>query len=313
MAGTMQRPLRAPAPAAAATSRSVPTTSRERRLVTGSRDWTDGVAIAVELARTRPALVIEGGARGADRLAAAAARRLGLAVLELCADWQHHGRQAGVLRNVRMLHEGRPTRVVAFHDDLTALSELTASIEANGVLQALTVVELPADGGGPVYGLVAGERRLTAARQVGLGEVPCLVCELDERQRTVAMLVENLQRQDLDPIEEAAGIRRLVAMDLSQREIARQLGCSQSHVSKRLALLVLPEQIRAAIGRPSDSGGITVADALELTRLADQPARIWRRPSTMAATTTSAASPARSRASFGRSGDGRRLPRRAPS
>jgi ParB family chromosome partitioning protein len=168
-------------------------------------------------------------------------------------------------------------RVLPGHNaraDVGDVSELAASIEANGVLQALTVVELPTEEGGPVYGLVAGERRLTAARQVGLGEVPCLVCELDERQRTVAMLVENLQRQDLDPIEEAAGIRRLVAMDLSQREIARQLGCSQSHVSKRLALLALPEQIRSAIGRPSDSGGITVADALELTRLADQPAHL---------------------------------------
>jgi ParB/RepB/Spo0J family partition protein len=165
-------------------------------------------------------------------------------------------------------------RILPGHNARAAVgdvSELAASIEANGVLQTLTVVELPATDGEPVYGLVAGERRLTAVRQLGLGEVPCLVRELDERQRTVAMLVENLQRQDLDPIEEASGIQRLASMGLSQREIARELGCSQSHVSKRLALLALPEEIRGAIGQPADSGGISVADALELTRLAEHP------------------------------------------
>jgi ParB/RepB/Spo0J family partition protein len=154
------------------------------------------------------------------------------------------------------------------------VSELAASIKVNGVLQALTVVELPAGDGPSAYGLVAGERRLTAARQVGLGEVPCLVLDLDERRRTVAMLVENMQRQDLDPLDEAAGIRRLADMGLSQREIAAELGCSQSHVSKRLSLLDLPDEVRAAIGQPVDSGGITVNDALELTRLADHPRRL---------------------------------------
>jgi ParB family transcriptional regulator, chromosome partitioning protein len=168
-------------------------------------------------------------------------------------------------------------RVLPGHNarrQLGDLGELAASIKANGVLQALTVVEMPAEGGRPVYGLVAGERRLTAARQVGLDEVPCLVRDLDERQRTVAMLVENLQRRDLDPLDEASGIRRLTGLGLSQHEIAAQLGCSQSHVSKRLSLLGLPEQVREAIARPADSGGITVADALELARLADHPARL---------------------------------------
>jgi ParB family chromosome partitioning protein len=154
------------------------------------------------------------------------------------------------------------------------VSELAASIQANGVVQALTVVALPAEDGHPVYGLVAGERRLTAARQVGLAEVPCLVRDLDNRQRTVAMLVENLQRQDLDPLDEASGIQRLTGMGLSQREIAAELGCSQSHVSKRLSLLGLPGDVRAAIGQPTDSGGITVNDALELTKLADHPGRL---------------------------------------
>lgn len=158
--------------------------------------------------------------------------------------------------------------------DVGDVSELAASIAAVGLIQPLTVVELETAPGQRAYGLIAGERRLTAVRQLGLDQVPCTVLRgLDERQRTVVMLVENLQRQDLDPIEEAAGIQRLAGLGLSQREIASQLGCSQSHVSKRLALLGLPDQIRSAIGRPADAGGITVADALELTRLAEAPQR----------------------------------------
>jgi ParB/RepB/Spo0J family partition protein len=121
------------------------------------------------------------------------------------------------------------------------------------------------------YDLVAGERRLTAARQLGLAEVPCLVRRgLDARQLVAAMLVENLQREDLAPLEEASGIRRLVELEMSQREIAAQLGCSQSHVSKRLALLELSDPIRAAIGS-DDAGGITIVEALELTKLSAHP------------------------------------------
>jgi ParB/RepB/Spo0J family partition protein len=179
-----------------------------------------------------------------------------------------------------MIHVSQ-IRILEGHNargDVGDVSELAASIEALGLLQALTVVELGAEDGQPVYGLIAGERRLTAARQVGLLEVPCVVQDLDERQRVAAMLVENLQREDLAVLEEARGIRRLADMGLSQREIARQLGRGQSHVSKRLALLALPEEIQAAIDRPRDprdrdSRGITLAEALELTKLEGHPER----------------------------------------
>jgi ParB/RepB/Spo0J family partition protein len=156
--------------------------------------------------------------------------------------------------------------------DIGDLTELQTSIEELGVLQPLTVVELGARDGESMYGLVAGERRLTAARQAGLAEVPCVVHDLDERRRVAAMLVENLQRKDLTALEEAAGFKRLAAMGQSQREIARQLGRSQGHVSKRLALLDLPADIRLAIEQ-GDAGGITVADALELVKLAEHPKR----------------------------------------
>jgi hypothetical protein len=101
-------------------SHRTPPTPGDRLLVTGSRDWTDAEAIEAELALARPAVVIEGGARGADRLAAAAARRLGMVVAEFPADWERHGRQAGILRNLRLLREGRPDHVLAFHDNLDA-------------------------------------------------------------------------------------------------------------------------------------------------------------------------------------------------
>lgn len=105
-----------------------------------------------------------------------------------------------------------------------------------------------------------------------------MVQDFDEQLRVAAMLVENPQREGLGVLEEARGIKRLADMGLSQREIARQLGRGQSHVSKRLALLTLPAEIQAAIDQPRDvahrdSRGITVADALELTRLADHPER----------------------------------------
>lgn len=89
----------------------------------------------------------------------------------------------------------------------------------------------------------------------------------------MAMLVENLQRKDLAVLEEARGIARPVELGMSQREIARQLDRNQSHVSRRQALLTLPEEVQAAIDQPRDAGGITVPDALELTKLNEHPKR----------------------------------------
>jgi ParB/RepB/Spo0J family partition protein len=166
-------------------------------------------------------------------------------------------------------------RVLAGHnarDQVGDVSELAASIEELGVLQALLVAPLPDDEGGPLYGLIAGERRLTAARLAGRGEVPCTVLEgADARTKVAAMLAENMQREPLTPLQEASGMQRLVELGMSQREIAKQLGCGQSHVSKRLTLLTLPGEIQGAIDQPRDAGGITVAEALELAKLNDHP------------------------------------------
>lgn len=117
--------------------------------------------------------------------------------------------------------------------DPQALEELTESIRRHGILQPLSVRRIDS-----FYELIAGERRLRAARAAGLSEIPCIVMNMDDRESGLAALVENLQRQDLDFIEEAMGISRLIRMqNLSQDQAARMLGKSQSAVANKLRLL----------------------------------------------------------------------------
>ncbi len=123
--------------------------------------------------------------------------------------------------------------------DPAQLEELAASIGRYGVLSPLSVRYRAGR-----YELVAGERRLRAAKMAGLERVPCLVLEVDEAESGVLALVENLQRQDLDFIEQARGIARLMdTFGLSQEECARRLGKSQSAVANKLRLLKLPADI----------------------------------------------------------------------
>lgn len=142
------------------------------------------------------------------------------------------------------------------------VSGLAASIKSVGVLQPLIVQP-----DGKRYRIIAGERRHAAAKAAGLAQVPAIVQTPEDRVRREAMLVENLQRLDLSALEEAAAIQQLVALGRTQKAIAQRIGVSQSHVSKRLALLRLPEEAAKAL----DSGGISVQDALELVTLADHP------------------------------------------
>jgi len=120
-----------------------------------------------------------------------------------------------------------------------AMAELTESVRQYGVLQPLTVRRR--NGG---YELVAGERRLRAAQAAGLQEVPCMVLDVNLEESGLIALVENLQRKDLDVIEEAEGISRLIRVfGLSQEEAARRLGKSQSAVANKLRLLRLPSDV----------------------------------------------------------------------
>lgn len=145
--------------------------------------------------------------------------------------------------------------------DETALRELADSINAYGILQPLTV----RDRGG-VYELVAGERRLRAARIAGLREVPCLIAEVGEEDAALLALIENLQRRDLDYMEEAAAIARLIRRyGLSQQQAAEKLGKSQPAIANKLRLLRLSAPVIDCLRQY----GLTERHARTLLRLTD--------------------------------------------
>lgn len=145
--------------------------------------------------------------------------------------------------------------------DEEGLTELAASIRSCGILQPLTVRRA-----GEGYELVAGERRLRAARIAGLREVPCLVAQVGEEDSALLALMENLQRRDLDCWEEAQAIARLISRyGLSQEEAARRLGRAQPTVANKLRLLRLPEDVRALLRE----NGLTERHARALLRLQD--------------------------------------------
>ncbi len=136
--------------------------------------------------------------------------------------------------------------------DEDALSELAHSIEQHGVLQPLLIRPLP-DGG---YQLVAGERRWRASRIAGLSEVPVVIRALTDAQVAELALVENLQREDLNPIEEALGFKELSdKFDYTQEEISNLVGCSRPAVANALRLLTLPEKIISMVSDGTLSPG----------------------------------------------------------
>lgn len=129
-------------------------------------------------------------------------------------------------------------------DDAEDLHELAASIAEHGVLQPLLVRQVK-DG----WEVVAGRRRLAAARSAGLEEVPCVVRTLTQQQATDAAIAENLHRRNLSPIEEALAYAHLRDGGLMQKDIARRVGRSEGHVSVMLKLLTLPPKWRERVHR----------------------------------------------------------------
>ena len=125
----------------------------------------------------------------------------------------------------------------------TALDELADSIRQHGILQPLSVRRQ-----GNSYELISGERRLRAAELAGVTDVPCILMSMDDRASGFAALVENLQRQDLDFIEEAMGIRHLLQEHaMPQEQVARLLGKSQSAVANKLRILRHSDRVLAAL------------------------------------------------------------------
>lgn len=135
-------------------------------------------------------------------------------------------------------------------ENLTGLDELAQSIYENGLIQPLIVQKIPGIDG---FRVVAGHRRLAAAKLARIKELPCVIRkDLLPDDELLAMLVENGQRADLDPIEEARALRKLKNKGMTDQDIARKIGRSQGHVSARITLLSLPteeqEQLRAGFG-----------------------------------------------------------------
>lgn len=146
-----------------------------------------------------------------------------------------------------------------FDDD--GIEELSRSITSYGILNPLTVRIR-----GGKYELVAGERRLRAARRAGIKEVPCILLDINLEDAGFIALVENLQRRDLDFIEEANGLNHLIRMfGLSQEEAAKRIGKSQSAVANKLRLLKLPQDVLESLRE----NGLTERHGRALLRLPD--------------------------------------------
>ena len=139
---------------------------------------------------------------------------------------------------IRLIDPNRDQPRRSFDED--ALRELAASIEAVGVIQPIIVAEV-----GERYSIIAGERRYRASRMAGLEEIPAIVRNWDEQRRLEAALIENLQRDDLNPIEEALGVKRLMEeSSLTQEKVAERLGKSRPAVANLLRLLTLEESVQ---------------------------------------------------------------------
>lgn len=162
------------------------------------------------------------------------------------------------------IHEIEPNKAQPRkHFDEKALSELADSIAEHGVIQPLLVRPL-AEGG---YQLVAGERRWRAARLAGLSEVPVVIKDLTDRETMEIALIENLQREDLNPIEEAEGIDLLMKeYNLTQETAAERVGKSRSAVANSLRLLGLPKEVRELVS----DGKISAGHARALLSFADE-------------------------------------------
>jgi ParB family chromosome partitioning protein len=151
--------------------------------------------------------------------------------------------------------------------DPETLAELSKSIEYNGLIQPLVVRR--ATGGG--FELIAGERRFMASRQAGLDSVPVVVRDATRQQMLEVAMVENLQREDLNPMEEAEAYQRLATeFNLTQEQIAERVGKSRPTVTNSLRLLSLPEEIRDHVSR----GTISAGHARAILVLNDEPARM---------------------------------------
>ncbi len=154
--------------------------------------------------------------------------------------------------------------------DAEQLEDLTNSIREKGVMQPLLV--RPSEHGPDVFELIAGERRWRAAQRAGLHEVPVIIREVDDKEALELAIIENVQRADLNPLEEAQGYGQLIdQFSYTQHDLAQVIGKSRSHVANTLRLLRLPPEVQDMLGRGELTAGhartlITAEDPLGLAR-----------------------------------------------
>lgn len=147
-----------------------------------------------------------------------------------------------------------------------ALDELADSIRRHGILQPLSVRRF-----GTGYQLIAGERRLRAAQLAGISDIPCIIMRMDDKESGLAAMVENLQRQDLDFIEEATAISQLITQwDMSQEQAARLLGKSQSAIANKLRLLKHSPPVLEALRQ----AGLSERHGRALLRLSEEAEKL---------------------------------------
>ncbi|MEP4378097.1 MAG: ParB/RepB/Spo0J family partition protein [Alphaproteobacteria bacterium] len=169
---------------------------------------------------------------------------------------------------IEQLHPGRFQPRTNFDEE--ELASLVESIREKGILQPILVRRDPVQA--DLYEIIAGERRWRAAQRAKLHEVPVIIRELDDKAALEIALIENIQRADLSPIEEAEGYQRLMEhFSHTQDALAKAMGKSRSHIANQLRLLTLPEEVRQMVDRGELTAGHARAlvgreDAVELAR-----------------------------------------------
>ena len=165
------------------------------------------------------------------------------------------GTREGALLSIPIEHLAPHPNQPRQRFDEAEIESLAASIREKGIVQPL-VVRPGGDEDGAPYQIVAGERRWRAAQRAGLHELPAVMRQLSDPESIEIALVENLQRSDLNPLEEATAYRRLIReFDHRQEDVATALGKSRSHVANTVRLLDLPETVKALIGDGTLSAG----------------------------------------------------------
>ena len=149
------------------------------------------------------------------------------------------------------------------YDDI---EELTASVKEQGILQPLTVRKIPAGG----YSVVAGNRRMEAAKAAGLDTVPCIITEMSAKDQAAIILIENMQRKNLNPYEEARGVQMCLDLGISEADLAKKTGFSKETIRHRKNLAKLdPEKLK----KKCSDGQISIQDLISLEKIKDLKTR----------------------------------------